>query len=213
VRLTLALLTALLFPPLVGLHAAHAPAAGKLNVVFVVFDDFNNRLGCCDNPQHSRKLSVWDRRTGGKTKDEFAMSDGAAFPPSLAKDLLCENHDVPEEACFDTVSANLDITESRALAKKPEPFLLASGLFKPHTPYKVPKRFQDMYRREDIPAIETPERPRNPPEIAFHASHEIFGQEFCDEQTDPPETVNQAGTVDAAAVIPALTEQLDALVN
>jgi iduronate 2-sulfatase len=41
----------------------------------------------------------------------------------------------------------------------------------------------------------------------------IVGQELYDEQTDPLGTVNQAGTVDAAAVIPALAEQLDALVK
>jgi iduronate 2-sulfatase len=46
----------------------------------------------------------------------------------------------------------------------------------------------------------------------FKTGH-IVGQELYDEQTDPLETVNQAGTVDAAAVIPALAEQLDALVK
>jgi iduronate 2-sulfatase len=83
---------------------------------------------------------------------------------------------VPDEACFDHVSASLAITELRALAKKPEPFFLALGLFKPHTPYKVPKRYWDLYRREDIPAIEPAARPRNAPEIAFHANHEILGE-------------------------------------
>ena len=36
------------------------------------------------------------------------------------KDPLCENRDVPEEACFDTVSANLahDIGEAKDLAPK-----------------------------------------------------------------------------------------------
>jgi iduronate 2-sulfatase len=123
-----------------------------------------------------KTLSVPDRRTGGKTKDEFALPNGAALPPNLSKDLLCENRDVPDEACFDNVSASLAITELRALSKKPEPFFLALGLFKPHTPYKVPKRYWDMYSREDIPAIETPARPRNAPEIAFHANHEILGE-------------------------------------
>ncbi len=133
-------------------------------------------LGGYGDPEHFKKLSVWDRRTGGKTKDEFAMPNGAALPPNLAKDPLCENRDVPDEACFDTVSASLAITELRALAKKPEPFFLALGLFKPHTPYKVPKRYWDMYRREDIPAIEPAARPRNAPELAFHANHEILGE-------------------------------------
>ncbi len=123
-----------------------------------------------------KKLSVPDRRTGGKTKDEFALPDGGALPPNHAQHPLCENRDVPDEACFDTASATLAITELRALAKKPEPFFLALGLFKPHSPYKVPKRYWDLYHREDIPAIETPARPRNAPDLAFHANHEILGE-------------------------------------
>ena len=123
-----------------------------------------------------KTLSVPDRRTGSKTKDEFTIPNGAPLPPNLAKDILCENRDVRDEACFDAVSASLAITELRDLAKKPEPFFLALGIFKPHTPYKVPKRYWDMYRREDIPAIETPSRPRNAPDIAFHANHEILGE-------------------------------------
>lgn len=127
------------------------------------------------SPEHFKKLSVPDRRTGNPTKDAL-MAGGAPLPPNLAKDRLCENRDVPDNAYFDTGSASLAITELRALAKKSEPFFLALGLFKPHTPYKVPKRYWDLYRREDIPAIETPARPRNAPEIAFHANHEILGE-------------------------------------
>jgi iduronate 2-sulfatase len=257
----LTLIAALSLATFTSLHAADAPKR-KPNVLFVVFDDLNNRLGCygdpvakspnldrlaargtvftrnfCQQPicgpsrasfmsgrrpdslgiwsmtkylydlhpnavtipqwfmQHGytsmsigkvlggygkeadfKTLSVPDRRTGGKTKDEFALPNGAALPPNLAKDLLCESRDVPDEACFDNVSASLAITELRALAKKPEPFFLALGLFKPHSPYKVPKRYWDMYRREDIPAIEPVARPRNAPEIAFHANHEILGE-------------------------------------
>ena len=252
---------ALSLAPLISLHAADAPMQ-KPNVLFVVFDDLNNRIGCfgdpiakspnldrlatrgtvftrnfCQQPicgpsrasfmsgrrpdslgiwsmtkylydlhpdavtmpqwfmKHGytsmsigkvlggygkqadfKTLSVPDRRTGGKTKDEFAMPDGFPLPPNFAKDRLCEIRDVPDEACFDNVSTSLAITELRALAKKPEPFFLALGLFKPHTPYKIPKRYWDMYRREDIPAIEPAARPRNAPEIAFHANHEILGE-------------------------------------
>jgi iduronate 2-sulfatase len=260
-KATRALLTALLLASVPTMRAADAPKQ-KRNVLFVVFDDLNNRLGCygdpvakspnldrlaargtlftrnfCQQPicgpsrasfmsgrrpdslgitsmtkylydlhpdavtipqwfmQHGytsmsigkvlggygkeadfKMLSVPDRRTGGKTKDEFQLPSGFALPPNLAKDPLCENRDVPDEACFDAASASLAITELRALAKKPEPFFLALGIFKPHSPYKVPKRYWDMYRLEDIPAIETPTRPRNAPEIAFHANHEILGE-------------------------------------
>jgi iduronate 2-sulfatase len=123
-----------------------------------------------------KKLSVADRRTGGKTKDEFALPDGTPLPENLAKDPLCENRDVPDEACFDTLSAGLAISELRTLAKKPEPFFLALGLFKPHSPYKVPKRYWDMYRPEEIPSMEPAARPRSAPDFAFHANHEILGE-------------------------------------
>jgi iduronate 2-sulfatase len=245
-----------------SLPGAEAPAAGRPNVLFVVFDDLNNRLGCygdpvaktpnldrlaargtaferayCQQPicgpsrasfmsgrrpdslgitsmtkflyelhpdavtipqwfmQHGytamsigkvlggygkkgdyEKLSVPDRRTGSPTKDEFAMPGGAPLPPNLAKDRLCENRDVPDEACFDTLTANLAIQELRSLSKKPEPFFLAVGFFKPHTPFKIPKRYWDLYRREDIPPIDPSQRPKDAPEIAFHVNHEFLGE-------------------------------------
>ena len=123
-----------------------------------------------------KTLSVPDRRTGGRTKDEFSVPAGASLPPNLARDSLCENREVPDDFCFDSVSSSLAITELRALARKPEPFFLALGFFKPHTPYKVPKRYWDMYRREDIPAIAAPSRPVKAPDVAFHANHEILGE-------------------------------------
>jgi hypothetical protein len=41
----------------------------------------------------------------------------------------------------------------------------------------------------------------------FKTGH-IVGQELYDAQTDPLETVNLVGTIEAAAQIPALAEQL-----
>ena len=240
---------------------AAAPAARKPNVLFVVFDDLNTRIGCygdpvaktphldrlaargtvftrafCQQPicgpsrasfmsgRRPDSLGIWsmtkflydlhpdavtipqwfrrhgytalsigkvlggygkeadfktltvpDRRTGGKTKDEFSLPGGGPLPPNLATDVLCENRDVSDDACFDAASAGLAITELRSLAGRPEPFFLALGFFKPHSPYKVPKRYWDMYRREEIPAVEPASRPSGSPDVAFHANHEILG--------------------------------------
>jgi iduronate 2-sulfatase len=123
-----------------------------------------------------KKLSVPDRRTGGKTKDEFAAPSGAPLPRNFATNALCENRDVPDEACFDNASAQMAVSELRALSKRPEPFFLALGFFKPHTPYKVPKRYWDLYRGDQIPGIHPAARPKNAPDIAFHMNHEIMGE-------------------------------------
>lgn len=254
-------LAVLLLASFCGFHAQGAQSSGRPNVLFVVFDDLNNRLGCLGDPvaispnldrlaargtvfsrnfcqqpicgpsrasfmsgrrpdslgiwsmtkhlydlhadavtvpewfkHHGytalsigkvlggygresdfKKLSVPDRRTGGKTKDDFALHGGTVMPPNLAKDPLCENRDVPDAACFDHATADLAISELRALAGKPEPFFLALGFFKPHSPYKVPKRYWDMYRSEEIPDITPVTRPKDAPEMAFHANHEILG--------------------------------------
>ena len=40
---------------------------------------------------------------------------------------------------------------------------------------------------------------------------QVVGQELYDQQTDPLETVNLAGTLEAAAQIPALAEKLEAI--
>ena len=269
------LLTSLL--PVTAGVAADVPAAQKPNVLFVVFDDLNTRLGCygdpvakspnldrlaargvtfarayCQQPicgpsrasfmtgRRPNTLGIWsmtrypldcypqikilpewfkehgytamsigkvfaayshidssdffrlskpDRRTGGARKDEFWPGDpaGKPMPPNLAKDPLCENRDLPDGACFDTLSADLAITELRDLATKREPFFLALGFFKPHTPYKVPKCYWDLYERDDIPAIESPDRPAGAPDLAFHVNHEITG------------TGEHRRTIDAAA--------------
>ena len=46
----------------------------------------------------------------------------------------------------------------------------------------------------------------------FKTDH-VVGQELYDTQTDPLETVNLAGTVEAAAKIPALAEQLEKMMK
>jgi iduronate 2-sulfatase len=55
------------------------------------------------------------------------------------------------------------------------PFFLAVGFWKPHSPFNAPKRYWDLYRREDIPAPRNPDWPEDAPRIAWHDSREILG--------------------------------------
>lgn len=55
------------------------------------------------------------------------------------------------------------------------PFFLGVGHLKPHLPFNAPKKYWDLYDREDFGTIENRDRPLNAPEIAFHQWQELRG--------------------------------------
>jgi iduronate 2-sulfatase len=53
------------------------------------------------------------------------------------------------------------------------PFFLAVGFWKPHLPFNAPKRYWDLYDREELPPPANPGNPRNVPEVAMHNWDEL----------------------------------------
>ena len=56
--------------------------------------------------------------------------------------------------------------------KKDEPFFLAVGFIKPHSPYIAPKKYFDLYKREEIELAQYQDWPKGAPSMAGHGSHE-----------------------------------------
>ncbi|MEW6303873.1 MAG: sulfatase [Verrucomicrobiota bacterium] len=98
-----------------------------------------------------------------------------APPPNLAKDPKCECREVPDEAYFDGRVAKLAVEALRELKAKAQPFFLAVGFWKPHSPMNAPKRYWDLYKREDVPMPKNPDWPKDAPRIAWHDSREMLG--------------------------------------
>jgi iduronate 2-sulfatase len=94
--------------------------------------------------------------------------------PSLAQDLKCEQRDVPDEAYFDGRVANLAVVALRELCGKSQPFFLAVGFWKPHSPFNAPKRYWDFYSRDDVALPKNPDWPLDAPRLAWHDSREIL---------------------------------------
>ena len=97
-----------------------------------------------------------------------------ALPPNSAKDVKCECRDVPDEAYFDGRVAKLAVEALEQRQAKAEPFFLAVGFWKPHSPFNAPKKYWDLYRREDIAMPNNREWPQDAPRIAWHNSRELL---------------------------------------
>ncbi len=76
--------------------------------------------------------------------------------------------DVPDNAYFDGQIADKGISDLKRLAAVDKPFFLALGFLKPHLPFNAPKKYWDMYKREEIDLADNPFRPKGAPDAALH---------------------------------------------
>ncbi len=97
------------------------------------------------------------------------------LPPNHAQDPKCECRDVPDEAYFDGRIATLAIEALRERKDAGEPFFLAVGFWKPHSPFNAPKKYWDLYDRSKLSPPANPDWPKDAPRIAWHNSRELLG--------------------------------------
>lgn len=81
--------------------------------------------------------------------------------------------DVPDNAYVDGVIALSAIDRLEKLAGKKQPFFLGVGFKRPHLPFVAPKKYWDLYERENIPLAKYQKAAENGPKLAYHNSGEI----------------------------------------
>ncbi len=69
--------------------------------------------------------------------------------------------DLPDDAYDDGVSAKLAAKQIEMLNAAKKPFFMAVGFRKPHLPFVSPKKYWDLYKREDMPVAEFQEHAAN----------------------------------------------------
>lgn len=115
--------------------------------------DFGKQVLDWINEDHRRLTYVWDLGDGiTKTKR----------PGGLA----WEAPDVSDSALKDGHIADAAISKMKDL--KNEPFFLAVGFHKPHLPFIAPKKYFDLYDRDEIPLATNPFPPRDAPNFATY---------------------------------------------
>ncbi len=99
-----------------------------------------------------------------------AAAAGKKFPtPSARYNAMTgpayECADVPDNTYSDGAIADAAIGMLREA--KDKPFFIAAGFLKPHLPFVAPRKYWDLYRREDIPPAPNPFPPEDVPRLAL----------------------------------------------
>ncbi len=98
----------------------------------------------------------------------YLLEENKPEPSSEGRGTPYECVDVPDAAYFDGQIAERAVRDMRRLAREGEPWFLAVGFLKPHLPFNAPKRYWDMYRRDDVNLADNPYPPDDAPEEAIH---------------------------------------------
>lgn len=79
---------------------------------------------------------------------------------------------VEDDVLYDGQVAKRAVEYLGEFGEKKEPFFLAVGFIKPHSPYIAPKKYFDLYERDEISLAKNQEWPKGVPSMAGHRSHE-----------------------------------------
>jgi len=84
-----------------------------------------------------------------------------------------ESADVPDNTYQDGVCAEEGIKLMNQLKAKGKPFFLAVGFHKPHLPFVAPKKYWDLYQRDQFQVAPFQKKALNSPDMAYHVSGEL----------------------------------------
>ncbi len=143
-------------------------------------DDMGAVLGTYfsdENKEAFRKLQeeAQSRRMEGVKLNNFLRE---RFKPST------ESADVADEEYFDGMATTIAIDKLNEFSKSQKPFFLALGFKKPHLPFVAPKKYWDLYDRDNIPLAEFQKRAKGTTELPYHDFGELRSY------TDIPEFID-----------------------
>lgn len=99
-----------------------------------------------------------------------------ALPTELnarGKGTATECADVADDFYLDGKLASEAVQSMAELSRSDKPFFLAVGFLKPHLPFVAPKKYWDLYQREEMPLAPYQKKAKGSPDIAYHNSGEL----------------------------------------
>ncbi|MFT5288109.1 MAG: iduronate 2-sulfatase [Planctomycetota bacterium] len=90
-------------------------------------------------------------------------ASGEHIHPDSKRGPYFEAADVPDNAYQDGMVADKTIADLKRLQEAGDPFFLACGFWRPHLPFNAPKKYWDLYERDEIVVASNQERPEDLP--------------------------------------------------
>lgn len=132
-------------------------------------------------------------------------------PPNLERIARNECRDVSDEAYFDGRIAAKAVAAIERLTSRDDPFFLGVGFWKPHLPFNAPKKYWDLFDRDQLTVVQRRKPPENVPSLALHDGKELLNR-LGHRPTDEDVRALRHGYVAAIAYLDAqVGKVLDAL--
>jgi len=121
-------------------------------------------------PETKELIAKAKENTAADNKDTEVDEESA---PKMKAGPSIESADVPDDAYIDGADVKKAVEMMKDLSGKDKPFFLAVGIHKPHLPFVAPKKYWDLYKRDDMPLAKFQKHALNSPDIAYTRSAEL----------------------------------------
>ncbi|WP_282122070.1 sulfatase [Algibacter mikhailovii] len=132
---------------------------------------------------------AWDEIWHPNSLWDYALAESQDIRKNTKRGLPFEAAEVHDSVYRDGKTALKVINDLRKLKASNQPFFLTMGLSKPHLPFTAPKKYWDLYNRDEIELPESYVQPKTTPKQAFHNYGELRQYENIPKRGDLPEAL------------------------
>lgn len=122
------------------------------------------------DPKTKAKMATLKKEAISKGKKKYGAQSKYVFN-KIKPSTECVN--LPDEAYQDGLYTQTALSQLNDLEKSGKPWFLAVGYQKPHLPFVAPKKYWNLYNRNEIELAKFQELAKNTPQYAYHSFGEI----------------------------------------
>lgn len=145
------------------------------SIPYKLADDFDPKYG---NPAarlyHNDSLNVLAKKYEAEAIQK-GIKDHEGIDWYIFKKIMVSSEaaEVSDEGYEDGIYAKEAVKRLGELAKNDKPFFYGIGFSRPHLPFNAPKKYWDLYKRNEVPIAKFQDLVPNTPEFIYHAFGEL----------------------------------------